>query len=134
MSALLLALAIATSPLSAEPAKHEQHPRRWRTAHTLTWFGPCCYGNGIAGPQRRLSRNSRGVAHRKLPMGTWVELRYRGRSVKARVITRGPYPRLVGIPDWQIPLDSAPATQLALVGQHSTVHGVNWRVLWRPDR
>ena len=32
-----------------------------------------------------------GVAHRRLPCGTGVTLRYRGRFLRTRVIDRGPY-------------------------------------------
>jgi rare lipoprotein A (peptidoglycan hydrolase) len=32
-----------------------------------------------------------GVAHKSMPCGTKLRLRYRGRSVSVRVIDRGPY-------------------------------------------
>ncbi len=40
---------------------------------------------------RRLTRDTLGVAHRKLPCGTKVNIRYRGRTIAVPVIDRGPY-------------------------------------------
>jgi rare lipoprotein A len=55
-----------------------------------SWYGPGFYGNrtGCGG---RLGYNTLGVAHKSLPCGTRVRLRYRGRTVTAPVIDRGPY-------------------------------------------
>lgn len=57
---------------------------------TATWYGPGLYGNRTACGQR-LRRSTRGVAHRTLPCGARVAIRYRGRSVVVPVIDRGPY-------------------------------------------
>jgi hypothetical protein len=57
---------------------------------TATWYGPGFYGNRTACGQR-LTTSSLGVAHRTLPCGTKVAVRYRGRSVVVPVIDRGPY-------------------------------------------
>lgn len=57
---------------------------------TATWYGPGFYGNRTACGQV-LKTSTRGVAHRSLPCGTKVALRYRGRSVVVPVIDRGPY-------------------------------------------
>jgi len=57
-----------------------------------TWYGPGFFGERTACGQR-LGRRTIGVAHRHLPCGTRVTLKYRGRYVRARVIDRGPYPR-----------------------------------------
>ena len=38
-----------------------------------------------------LGRNQIGVAHKTLPCGTRLTIRYRGRTINARVIDRGPY-------------------------------------------
>jgi hypothetical protein len=59
---------------------------------TATWYGPGFYGNRTACGQR-LTTSTRGVAHKTLPCGTKVAIRYRGRSVIAPVIDRGPYAR-----------------------------------------
>ena len=55
-----------------------------------SWYGPGFYGNrtGCGG---RLGYNQLGVAHKWLPCGTRVRLRFQGRSVTAPVIDRGPY-------------------------------------------
>ena len=55
-----------------------------------SWYGPGFYGNRTA-CGRRLGRNTLGVAHKRLKCGTKVALRYRGRTVVAPVIDRGPY-------------------------------------------
>lgn len=55
-----------------------------------SWYGPGFYGNRTA-CGRTLSRGTLGVAHKSLPCGTKVALRYKGRTVTAPVIDRGPY-------------------------------------------
>ena len=55
-----------------------------------TWYGPGFFGHRTACGER-LRRKTIGVAHRQLPCGTRVTLKYRGRYVRARVIDRGPY-------------------------------------------
>jgi rare lipoprotein A len=57
-----------------------------------TWYGPGFFGERTA-CGKRLGRKTIGVAHRHLPCGTRVTLKYRGRYVRARVIDRGPYTR-----------------------------------------
>ena len=53
-----------------------------------SWYG--LYGGGLA-CGGRLGRNQIGVAHKTLPCGTKVTIRYRGRTVVAPVIDRGPF-------------------------------------------
>jgi hypothetical protein len=55
-----------------------------------TWYGPGFFGERTACGQR-LSRKTVGVAHRHLPCGTKVTLKYGGRYVRTKVIDRGPY-------------------------------------------
>jgi rare lipoprotein A len=55
-----------------------------------SWYGPGFYGNRTA-CGRTLGRGTLGVAHKSLPCGTKVALRYRGRTVTVPVIDRGPY-------------------------------------------
>ena len=55
-----------------------------------SWYGPGFYGNRTA-CGRTLGRGTLGVAHKRLPCGTKVTLRYNGRTVVAPVIDRGPY-------------------------------------------
>ena len=55
-----------------------------------TWYGPA--SSATAPPAARgCAAKTIGVAHRQLPCGTKVTLKYRGRYVRARVIDRGPY-------------------------------------------
>ena len=55
-----------------------------------SYYGPGLYGNGVACGGTLLP-GTMGVAHKTLPCGTKVKLRYRGRTVTVPVIDRGPY-------------------------------------------
>ena len=55
-----------------------------------SWYGPGFYGNRTA-CGRTLGRGTLGVAHKSLRCGTKVTFRYKGRTVTAPVIDRGPY-------------------------------------------
>ena len=55
-----------------------------------SWYGPGLFGNPL-GCGGTLTAGTLGVAHRTLPCGTKVTLRYRGRSATVRVVDRGPY-------------------------------------------
>jgi len=55
-----------------------------------SYYGPGLYGNGVA-CGGTLMPGTMGVAHKTLPCGTRVKLRYHGRSVTVPVIDRGPY-------------------------------------------
>jgi rare lipoprotein A len=57
-----------------------------------TWYGPGFYGHRTA-CGGRLTHHTLGVAHKRLPCGTNVALRYQGRTVVVPVIDRGPYAR-----------------------------------------
>jgi len=61
----------------------------YRHAHA-SYYGPGLYGNGVA-CGGTLTPTTMGVAHKTLPCGTRVKLRYRGRTVTVPVIDRGPY-------------------------------------------
>lgn len=61
----------------------------WKTAGA-SWYGPGLYGNRTA-CGHRLRPNTLGVAHKRLPCGTAVKFRHRGRVLVTRVIDRGPY-------------------------------------------
>jgi rare lipoprotein A len=61
----------------------------YRFAHA-SYYGPGLYGNGVACGGTLLP-GTMGVAHKTLPCGTKVKLRYRGRTVTVPVIDRGPY-------------------------------------------
>jgi hypothetical protein len=55
-----------------------------------SWYGPGLYGGHLA-CGGRLSPGTVGVAHKSLPCGAKLTVRYRGRSVRVKVIDRGPY-------------------------------------------
>jgi peptidoglycan hydrolase-like protein with peptidoglycan-binding domain len=57
---------------------------------TATWYGPGFRGNRTACGQV-LKRETVGVAHRTLPCGSKVVVRYKGNFLRTRVIDRGPY-------------------------------------------
>jgi rare lipoprotein A (peptidoglycan hydrolase) len=57
---------------------------------SASYYGPGLYGNGMACGGTLLP-GTLGVAHKTLPCGTRVRLRYGGRSVTVPVVDRGPY-------------------------------------------
>jgi rare lipoprotein A len=70
-----------------------------------TWYGPGFFGKRTA-CGIKLTRDLIGVAHRRLPCGTNVALRYRGRVVVAPVVDRGPFRRGA---DWDLTAATAQA-------------------------
>ena len=80
------------SPTAApEPATQQARTADYRSARA-TWYGPGLYGNKMA-CGATLRHRTLGVAHKRLPCGTKVALRYRGNTVVVPVIDRGPYSR-----------------------------------------
>ncbi len=74
-------------------AKGSRGPSRRLTVYRpafSSWFGPGFYGNRTACGQI-LSPGMLGVAHKTMPCGTKLKLRYKGRKAAVRVIDRGPY-------------------------------------------
>lgn len=61
----------------------------YRTA-AASYYGPGLYGGALA-CGGRLEPGTLGVAHKTLPCGSKVRLRYRGRTVTVPVVDRGPY-------------------------------------------
>ncbi len=59
-------------------------------AQLATWYGPGLFGNQTACGET-LTPQTMGVAHKKLPCGSKVVIRYRGRFVRTTVIDRGPF-------------------------------------------
>ncbi len=55
-----------------------------------SYYGPGLYGNGVA-CGGTLQPDTIGVAHKTLPCGTKLTIRYKGKQAKAKVIDRGPY-------------------------------------------
>ena len=98
----------ATAQVAAAPATTQVTVYRPVRA---TWFGPGFFGRRTACGQR-LSRGLIGVAHRRLPCGTLVDVYHRGRTLTAPVVDRGPFANGA-----HYDLTSAAARQ---VGMHST--------------
>jgi rare lipoprotein A len=59
-------------------------------AATASWYGPGMWGNRTACGQT-LTSDLRGVAHRTLPCGTPVTLRYGSGTLTVAVVDRGPF-------------------------------------------
>jgi rare lipoprotein A len=59
-------------------------------AANASWYGPGLYGNKL-GCGGTLSPGRIGVAHKSLPCGSRLTLRRGARTVRVRVIDRGPY-------------------------------------------
>jgi len=55
-----------------------------------SWYGPGLYGNSTA-CGNKFSRKLVGVAHKTLPCGTKVVLKYKNRFLRTEVVDRGPY-------------------------------------------
>jgi rare lipoprotein A (peptidoglycan hydrolase) len=82
--------ASAASGVAAAPVEEAEiafGPSRLAGA---SWYGPGLYGRQTACGQT-LRASTIGVAHRNLPCGTLVKFIYRGHTVVAPVIDRGPY-------------------------------------------
>ncbi|TLM97563.1 MAG: hypothetical protein FDZ75_04250 [Actinobacteria bacterium] len=58
----------------------------------VSWYGPGFYGHGMAGGGK-LTPTSMVLAHRTLPFGTKVAIKYHGKTVIGVVMDRGPYVR-----------------------------------------
>ena len=88
-----------TAPTQPQPQPTEQQQQDQAQARAATyrparatWYGPGLYGNKTACGDT-LRHRTLGVAHKRLPCGTKVALKYRGRTVIVPVIDRGPYSR-----------------------------------------
>lgn len=81
----------SSTPPPEQPADQQARSADYRAAKA-TWYGPGLFGNKTACGQV-LTHRILGVAHKRLPCGTKVALRYRGRTVVVPVIDRGPFAR-----------------------------------------
>ena len=79
----------------------------------VSWYGPGLYGNHL-GCGGRLTTHTLGVAHKTLPCGTRVTLRYRDRSVRVPVVDRGPY-----VAGREFDLTAATKRRLGFEGVHT---------------
>jgi rare lipoprotein A len=80
--------------VSGTPRSAAGHRRLGRVAvfrpAVASWYGPGLYGNPL-GCGGTLTPSTMGVAHKSLPCGTKLTLRYHGRTVRTRVVDRGPF-------------------------------------------
>lgn len=60
------------------------------TRAKATWYGPGFYGKRTA-CKKTMSRTLVGVAHKTLPCGTKVTFLYKGKTLTAPVVDRGPF-------------------------------------------
>jgi rare lipoprotein A len=83
----------ASSPSSPEAlAQGATAPDDERQVGLATWYGSELAGHKTANGER-FDPNGMTAAHRKLPMGTWVDVRRvdTGRSIRVRINDRGPF-------------------------------------------
>jgi hypothetical protein len=97
----------ARSPVpSSAPTRVTVYP-----SAMATWYGPGSGAGSRTACGSSLTSTTIGVAHRTLPCGTRVEVYYRGRTLLAPVIDRGPFASGV---DWD--LTAAAADALGFTG------------------
>ena len=72
------------------PARRVLGKARVYRRAVASWYGPGLYGGKLA-CGGTLTAGTVGVAHKTLPCGTKVTLRYRGRMVRVPVVDRGPF-------------------------------------------
>jgi rare lipoprotein A len=86
----------AATPAEADLAQHADAPRDAKPDEVglASWYGQAFAGSKTTSGERFDPRLFT-AAHRKLPFGTWVEVRRidTGRSVRVRINDRGPYAR-----------------------------------------
>jgi rare lipoprotein A len=105
--------AVSASAVSADASARTASAAESVTVYrrvTATWYGPGFYGHRTACGQR-LTTETLGVAHKTLPCGSRVAIRFQGRSITVPVIDRGPYARGVSYD-----LTSATARRLGVTG------------------
>jgi hypothetical protein len=78
-------------PPADQPADAPAQASDYRPARA-TWYGPGFFGRRTA-CGAVLTRETLGVAHRRLACGTRIALRFHGRTVVVAVIDRGPFSR-----------------------------------------
>ena len=97
----------ASSPV---PAARAKRARKVHATAIATWFGPGFYGQKTACGQT-LTPAVIGVAHRTLPCGTLVKVRYKGRTLTIPVLDRGPYSHIGA--EWDLTAGAAQALGIA---------------------
>ncbi len=92
------AQAIVRGTDRAKPARSRSRQINAYRAAQASYYGPGLFGNSTA-CGKTLTPSTVGVANKSLPCGTKVTFRYRGRTVRARVIDRGPF---AGNHEWDL--------------------------------
>lgn len=103
--------------LEKETPKHRTPENPWHTA-TASWYGPGLYGN-LTADGTRYTSDLWCVAHKSLPLGTLIDISYRGKVVRVPVKDRGPF-----TPGRDFDLSNAVASHLDFSG----VGIIQWRV------
>lgn len=116
--------AVPPPAVSPKPgAVPQAAPGPWRTAKA-SWYGPGLYSTpsetNYTADGTEFTPSTWCVAHKTLPLGTWVEIAYRGRIVRAQVKDTGPH-----VPGREFDLSNAVARALGFSG----VQTIRWRVL-----
>lgn len=91
----LAVMAIATAPSSAHAQNNRYHEGQTMIVTTSHYGKGDGFHGKVTSSCTRFNRNTRTVAHRKLPFGTILRVANpkNGRSVVAKVTDRGPYVR-----------------------------------------
>jgi rare lipoprotein A (peptidoglycan hydrolase) len=84
--------ASATPPPEQQSSSQQQASAATYQPAKATWYGPGLFGNRTA-CGTRLTHRTLGVAHKRLPCGTKVALKYHGHTIVVPVIDRGPFAR-----------------------------------------
>jgi rare lipoprotein A (peptidoglycan hydrolase) len=123
MIAVAVTIAAAGIAVVAIGGGHRQmtHPQKLGTAVASVYH---LQGRRLA-CGGRMDHGKLGVAHRTLPCGTKVTLKYRDRSITVRVIDRGPF-----IAGRDFDLTGATAQRLDVTG----VKTIRWRLAGKPPR
>ena len=82
----------ATTSAEAAPAARTQNGTAPDQVGLATWYGAALAGHRTSSGER-FDPSALTAAHRKLPLGTWVEVRSvdTGRTVRGRINDRGPW-------------------------------------------
>jgi rare lipoprotein A (peptidoglycan hydrolase) len=119
-----------SSPSALRVDRHRRRSVRWYVAPTVTWYGPGFYGNRTACGVR-YGRYLRGLAHRSLPCGTMIRLRWGGRTTTVPVVDRGPYGNRRIIFDLTAAVACRDLRPRGVRNSCFTRHNVHWRIVGR---
>jgi hypothetical protein len=117
----------ASSAAGRADRRRYRRRSRWRIAPNVTWYGPGFYGNRTA-CGIRYGRWLRGVAHRTLPCGTMIKLRWRGLTTRVPVVDRGPYSGRHVVFDLTAAVACRDLKPRRVRNACFTRHNVHWRV------